>query len=212
VSDSPAETRQTRQSRRDFVSRLGAGVSAAWLAAVWPQALADATEADEAVARGQVPEYRALTPEQANDFGAIADRIIPPDDTPGARAVGVVFFADRMLAGFGADQKPAFVKALSAVNAAARKRGLNGAFAALTRKQQDQVLESIEKTDEFGLLRGVTLAGYFSHPSYGGNRGNAGWKAVGFEDRMQWSSPFGYYDRPEVMARLLPRRQRDVTR
>ena len=204
MSDSPTES---PSSRRDFVSRLGAGVSAAWLAALWPQAIADAAEAADAAARGQTPAYRALSAEQANDFGAVADRIIPPDDTPGARAVGVVFFADRMLAGSGADQKPAFIKALSAVNAAAKKRlHKSASFAALTATQQDDVLASIDTTDDFNLLRGVTLSGYFSHPSYGGNRGNAGWKAIGFEDRMMWSSPFGYYDRPEVMARLLPRK------
>ena len=206
MSDAPSES---PSSRRDFVSRLGAGISAAWLATLWPEALADAAEAGEAAARGQTPTYRALSREQANDFGAFADRIIPPDDAPGARAVGVVFFADRLLAGAGAGagQKPAFVKALAAVNAAARKRVRDGgAFATLTPQQQDEVLASIDTTDDFNLLRGVTIAGYFSHPCYGGNRGNAGWKAIGFEDRMMWSSPFGYYDRPDVMARLLPRK------
>jgi hypothetical protein len=144
---------------------------------------------------------------QANDFGAVADRIIPPDDAPGARAVGVVFFADRMLAGLNADQKPAFDKALLAVNAAARTLvPAATSFVALTAEQQDAVLESIETTDGFALMRAITVAGYFSHPSYGGNRDNAGWKAIGFEDRMMWASPFGYYDRPEVMARLLPRK------
>jgi len=100
-----------------------------------------------------------------------------------------------------------------AVNAAARKIAPAAAsFASLTASQQDAVLESIETTDAFALLRAITVAGYFSHPSYGGNRGNAGWKAIGFEDRMMWSSPFGYYDRPEVMARLLPRSPRDASR
>jgi hypothetical protein len=85
VADSPT---QPGPSRRDFVARLGAGVSAAWLASIWPQALADAAEAAGATATGQAPKYRVLTAAQADDFGAIADRIIPPDDAPGARAVG----------------------------------------------------------------------------------------------------------------------------
>src|SRR4051794_32522920 len=106
-----------RPSRRDFISRLGAGVSATWLASLWPDALADAAASDNAVALGQTPQYKTLTAAQASDFGAIADRIIPPDDTPGARAAGVVFFADRMLAGFTAPQKPDFDKALAAVHA-----------------------------------------------------------------------------------------------
>jgi hypothetical protein len=198
---------ESLSSRRDFVSRLGVGVSAAWLAAIWPDALADAAEADDAIAHGQAPRYRLLSVAQADDFGAIADRIIPPDDMPGARGAGVVFFADRMLAGMGADQKPAFDKALVAVNAATRKRVAGAkSFVALTARQQDAVLESIETTEDFGALRALTVAGYFSHPSYGGNRNGAGWKAIGFEDRMSWTPPFGYYDRPDVMARLLPRK------
>lgn len=213
MPDSPSGPRGPRASRRDFVSQLGAGVSAALLASLWPQALADAAAADDAVALGQTPRYKTLTVAQANDFGAVADRIIPPDDTPGARAAGVVFFADSMLAGFVAAQKPGFDKALAAVNAAARKSvGKAASFAALSAKQQDEVLASIEKTDDFGILRAITVAGYFSHPSYGGNRDKGGWKAIGFEDRMQWSPPFGYYDRPAVMAQLLPGRPRDASR
>ena len=204
VPHSPGEP---RSSRRDFVGQLGAGMTAAVLASLWPHALADAAAADDAIARGQTARYKVLTAAQANDFGAVADRIIPPDDAPGARAVGVVFFADRMLAGLNADQKPAFDKALVAMNAAAATLVPGSAsFVALTATQQDAVLESIETTDGFALMRAITVAGYFSHPSYGGNRGNAGWKAIGFEDRMMWASPFGYYDRPEVMARLLPRK------
>ena len=203
----PDSSSGSRPSRRDFVSQLGAGVSAALLASLWPQALADVAAAEDAVALGQTPRYKTLTVAQANDFGAIADRIIPPDDTPGARAAGVVFFADRMLAGFGAAQMPAFDKALAAVNAASRKRvAKTASFAALSAKQQDEILASIETTDGFGVLRAITVAGYFSHPSYGGNRDQGGWKAIGFEDRMQWAPPFGYYDRPAVIAQLLPRK------
>ena len=94
------------------------------------------------------------------------------------------------------------------LNDAARKRVANAAsFASLTPQQQDETLRSIETTDDFGVLRTITVAGYFSHPSHRGNRDAAGWKAIGFEDRMSWTPPFGYYDRPEIMARLLPGRR-----
>src|SRR5215207_3765735 len=182
VPDSPGEP---RSSRRDFVSQLGAGMSAAVLASLWPQALADAAAAEDAAALGQTPRYKALTAAQANDFGAIADRIIPPDDTPGARAAGVVFFTDRMLvARIAAHYRPAFDKALLAVNTATREHGHDVAsFSALTTKQQDEVLTSIETTADFEMLRRFTIWGYFSHPSYGGNRDKGGWKTIGFEDR-----------------------------
>ena len=196
------------RSRRDFIALLGTTAGAAWLAAIWPPAIADASEAAGAAQQGQAPRYRALTSQQAEDFGAAADRIIPRDDAPGARDVGVVFFADHLLASFAPAKKPAFDAALQTLNDAARKRVANAAsFAALTPKQQDETLRSLETTDDFGVLRAITVAGYFSHPSHRGNRDAAGWKAIGFEDRMSWTPPFGYYDRPEIMARLLPRRR-----
>lgn len=196
------------RSRRDFIALLGTTAGAAWLATIWPPAIADAGEAAHAASQGQTPRYRALTSQQAQDFGAAADRIIPRDDAPGARDVGVVFFADHLLSTFAPARKPAFDAALTALNEATGKR-VPGApsFAKLTPEQQDETLRSIETTDAFGLLRTITVAGYFSHPSHHGNRDAAGWKAIGFEDRMSWTPPFGYYDRPDVMARLLPGRR-----
>ena len=195
-------------SRRDFVALLGAGASAAWLATIWPSALEDAAAATVRAARGEPIRYRTLTPEQAEVFGAVADRIIPPDDTPGARAVGVVFFADHLLERVSPHRKPTFEKALADVDEAARRYSPSAtSFAALTGPEQDEVLRSIELTESFDELRAFAVGGYFSHPSYGGNRDMAGWRAIGFQDRMSWTPPFGYYDRPDVMARLVPRRR-----
>ena len=203
----PQPPSDTNGSRRQFVGSLTAGISAAWLASLWPAAIGDAADASVAARAAQSVRYRTLTPQQAADFGAVADRIIPADDTPGATDVGVVFFADRMLSGMTADQKPAFERALADVNAAVRTRVPGRAsFASLNAREQDDVLTSIQDTESFGVLRTITLAGYFSHPGHGGNKDNAGWKAIRFQDRMAWTPPFGYYDRPEVMARLLPRR------
>ena len=205
MSDSPSHP---RQSRRDFVALLGTSSSAAWLATIWPTALADAATAAAETAPDHQPRYRALTTQQAADFGAVADRIIPRDDAPGARDVGVVFFADHLLASFSPERKPAFANALDEVNAAAKKAAPDAAsFASLTTQQQDATLASIDTTEAFNILRAVTVGGYFSHPSHGGNKDFAGWKAIGFEDRMSWTSPFGYYDRPEVMARIMPWRR-----
>jgi len=205
VSDVPPGSHQTR---RDFIALLGTSASAAWLATIWSPAIADADEAARAAKQGQATRYRALTSQQAEDFGAAADRIIPRDDSPGARDVGVVFFADHLLGSFAPAKKPAFDQALVSLNDAARKR-VPGArsFASLTPAQQDETLRSIETTDAFALIRSVTIAGYFSHPSHHGNRDQAAWKAIGFEDRMSWTPPFGYYDRPDVMARLMPWRR-----
>lgn len=199
--DSPA-------SRRDFVARLGSAAGAAWLASLWPAALADAAAAQQASARGQAVQFRSLSPRQAADFGAFADRVIPPDDTPGARDAGVVHFVDQMLSTIGADRKPEFDKALVELHRATRRRApRGGAFATLPAARQDEIITAMQGSSAFGVLRDATLAGYLSHPSYGGNRNGAGWKAIGFEDQMAWQPPFGYYDRPDVMAQLLPRRR-----
>ena len=206
VSDTPPNP---IRSRRDFIALLGTTASTAWLTTLWPSAIADAHEAAHAVSQGQAPHYRALTEQQAEDFGAAADRIMPRDDAPGARDVGVVFFADHLLASFSPARKPAFDQALAALNEAARKHvPTAGSFASLTPAQQDETLRSIETTEAFELLRTVTISGYFSHPSHRGNRNEAGWKAIGFHDRMSWTPPFGYYDQPEVMARLMPWRRK----
>ena len=205
MSDTPSDA---ARSRRDFITLLGTTASTAWLATIWPAAIVDAREAAHAAPQGQAPRYRALTEQQAQDFGAAADRIIPRDDAPGARDVGVVFFADHLLASFAPARKPAFDQALVALNEAARARvPTGGSFASLTPTQQDETLRSIEKTDAFELLRTITISGYFSHPSHRGNRSETGWKAIGFQDRMSWTPPFGYYDQPDVMARLMPWRR-----
>ena len=50
------------------------------------------------------------------------------------------------------------------------------------------------QNDFFELLRTHTLYGFVGNPSYGGNRDRVGWKLIGFEDRMAYQPPFGYYD------------------
>ena len=39
-----------------------------------------------------------------------------------------------------------------------------------------------------------TVLGFLGNPSYGGNRGEMGWKQIGFEHDMAYDPPFGYYD------------------
>jgi gluconate 2-dehydrogenase gamma chain len=64
-------------------------------------------------------------------------------------------------------------------------------FAALAPEDQDAVLTSLEKGEAqlrgpvagkafFDLLLQNTMEGFFADPLYGGNRGMAGWKLIGF--------------------------------
>jgi hypothetical protein len=41
----------------------------------------------------------------------------------------------------------------------------------------------------------------FALPSWGGNRNEAGWKLIGFEDAHVFRPPFGYYDDPTFSQR-----------
>jgi gluconate 2-dehydrogenase gamma chain len=72
----------------------------------------------------------------------------------------------------------------------------SASIAALTSEQQIRLIHAMEATDFFELLRTHTLYGFLGNPSYGGNRDHVGWKLIGFEDRMAFQPPFGYYDAP----------------
>lgn len=189
-------------SRRDFVAAVGS------LGAVW--LLAEATERSEAVAHAahQVaqpqPTLAVFTREQAAEVEAFASRIIPTDDTPGAREAGVVYFIDRSLTTFAKDQRPVFTAGLTKLNkdVGAKFRGQTR-LSALTPAQQDEVLRSIERTPFFGLMRFATISGMFSLPSHGGNKNFVGWKLVGQQDGMDFKAPFGWYDQPANRRALL---------
>ena len=128
-----------------------------------------------------------FTPGQAAEVEAIAARIIPADDTPGARELGVIRFIDRALATFDRAKQPLYVDGLQQL----------GRFASLAADEQVEKLKAIEKTEFFDLVRTHTVMGFFSNPEYGGNRDRLGWKLIGFEDAFVFTPPFGYYDGPD---------------
>jgi len=178
-------------SRRAFLAAGGAG--AAWL-------VADPAEIQAALAHARARaasrvRFQVLTPEQAADLAAISARIFPTDDTPGATEAGVVHFLDKSLETWAAPQRPVVLAGLADVNqkVSARWPG-RASFAALTAEQQDEYLKSVEQTPFFQLIRVATIIGMFSNPSYGGNRGEAGWKLLGFQSHGIFQPPFGYYD------------------
>lgn len=189
-------------SRRDFVATIGS-VGAVWL-------LADVTQRQDAVAhaahqvtQGQ-PTLSVFTREQAAEVEAVASRIIPTDDTPGAREAGVVYFIDRALATWAKDQQPVLVAGLEKLpkDVEAKYPG-QSRFSALTPAQQDEVLKSIEQTPFFDTMRFATIAGMFSLPSHGGNRDFVGWKLMGQDNAMEFKSPYGWYDTPANRRAML---------
>ena len=169
-------------SRRYFLS-------SAWMAANLPSIAAAQQHAHKASTAAQPLKFEFFTPEQAADVEAMAEQIIPADETPGARDASVVYFIDRALVTFETDKQQQYSEGLNKLRADLGKR-----FSELAPAEQTSALRSIEKTQFFELVRTHTAMGFFANPEYGGNRNEAGWKTIGFEDKFFFQAPFGYYD------------------
>lgn len=175
-------------TRRDWIAgSLGA--------AAWAEIAAAQQHAHDAVKPGATARLVVLQPEAAREVEAITSQILPSDDGPGAREAGVVYFIDRALATFDADKKQAYHAGLEEIAQTRRKLFPDStSFHGLPSADQMAVVRAIEKSEFFEVLRTHTLLGFLGNPSYGGNRGQVGWKHIGFENRMAWEPPFGYYD------------------
>ena len=133
---------------------------------------------------------------EAAAVDALVAQIIPTDDTPGAREMGVAQFIDHALAGFLAPLAASLRSGLTDFEASCRAQhaGCDG-FATLSAEQQLQWLRQVEHTPFFTSLQQLTVLGALSMPAYGGNRNGLGWQLIGFEDLHAFTPPFGYYDR-----------------
>jgi gluconate 2-dehydrogenase gamma chain len=195
-------------TRREFV--VSTSLLGAWLAAA---AACRKETADDAASHGpppgdsvSPPRLATFTPDEGADIEAIAARIIPADDTPGAREAGVLYFIDRYVATPDVNATQSFRDGLAQLaRDVAARHGANVRFASLTADQQDDMLRAMEKTDFFGAIRFATICGMFALPRYGGNRDYIGWKLIGQETGFEFSPPFGWYDRPENQQALLGR-------
>src|ERR1700674_1182993 len=198
-------------NRRNFLLRAGTGFSAAWVSANWPALLSATTHAHNAAKAATPPKFEFFTPEEAAEIEAITARIIPTDDTPGAREAGVVYFIDRGLATFGADDQKTYREGLPELQARVIEMFPNAAkFSSLTPQQQDEALHSLDENapsprrpfparpgaqNFFETLRQHTIAGFLIDPDYGANDSGAGWKVIGREREHMFQAPFGFYDK-----------------
>ena len=139
--------------------------------------------------------FENLDPAAAAEVEAIANQIIPSTDGPGAREAGVIYFIDRALSTFAADDRESYRAGMAQLQQKRQELFPNSTtIASLTDQQQITLIRAIEASEFFELLRTHTVLGFLGNPSYGGNRGEIGWKQIGFEDRMMYQPPFGYYD------------------
>ena len=198
-------------SRRDFLLRAGTGLSVTWVTAHWSDLLSAATHAHNAAKSTTPPNFEFLTPEEATEIEAITARIIPTDETPGAREAGVVYFIDRGLATFGANDQKTYREGLPELLGRVGEMFPGTAkFSGLTTEQQDEVLHSFDEGAVatgrafrarpgaqifFETVRQHTIAGYLVDPDYGGNHDGVGWKVIGRDREHMFQPPFGYYDK-----------------
>jgi gluconate 2-dehydrogenase gamma chain len=198
-------------SRRRFLSQASIGVSAAWVSAHWPEMVAAATHAHQAVQSGTAYKFEFFTPSEATEIDALTARIIPTDDTPGAREAGVLYFIDRALVTFASGDQQKYRDGLAELQSQVREKfpGVEK-FSAATVEQQDELLHAMEPQDEkapprrrvnsvqtfLEALRVQTISGFLIDPEAGlGNRGGVGWKLIGREPEHSFQPPFGYYDK-----------------
>lgn len=180
--------------RREFLHSL-VGLSAAWAVSDWRAVDVARGEAASAVTQTPRPAFKVLSADEGAALAAIAARIMPTTDTPGATEAGVVYFMDAAFGSFHKDALADGRKGLADLErrVATAHPGKKG-FATLTPVQQDALLRDIESTPFFHGVKFQTMMGMFSEPSYGGNRNEVGWKLLGFNPHGPHKPPFGYYD------------------
>lgn len=178
-------------TRRDFLAASGGVIGTSLMATHAPALLAAAEAAARAHEAGAA--FLHLDAADASGLAAVAARIIPSDDTPGAHEVGVIHFIDQAVGSFMSAASGTLTEGRAGLDA--RAVAVHGQpFAALDAAHQDALLREIEATPFFDLVHYLTVAGMFALPTYGGNRGYAGWKLLGFHHRHGWAPPFGHYD------------------
>ena len=181
-------------SRRKFLQSSGA-VTGASLLKIGAPSLAAITQA-ACTAKQEASPFMTLSAADAADFAAIAARIIPTTDTPGANEAGVIHFIDRALGTEMQGLLDALRVQLADLNTQVSQAdpGVHR-FAELDEAQQDERLAAIETESFFQSVWHLTVFGFFAMSQYGGNKGNVAWKLIGFEgDHGPWQYPFGYYD------------------
>lgn len=198
-------------TRRRFLLRSVSGVTAAWAATQWPAVLAASEHAHRAAQNPSAHQYQFFTQEEAAEVDAVAARIIPSGDSPGAREAGAVFFIDQALATFAEDAQTVYRKGIPELQAhvqelfpAVKK------FSDATPEQQDAVLHAIDTSASgprrplrlgssapsfFEVVRTHTITAFLVDPESGGNRDGVGWKLIGRDLDHSFQPPFGFYDK-----------------
>jgi hypothetical protein len=191
-----SESQKNEFGRRTFLFSGLRGGGAAWIALHWPAVMAAAEHAARARQAVTPPPLEVLSAEQAAEVDAIASRIIPGDDPPGAREAGVIYFIDHALSTFSLESRDHYQQGLPVFQAKTHEMfPALERFSQATPEQQDAVLKVLEGQPIFELIRAHTIMGFLADPRRGGNRDELGWKLIGFDSSPAFAPPFGHYDR-----------------
>jgi gluconate 2-dehydrogenase gamma chain len=200
------------------LSRGIAALGATWAAVHWPAVIAAAEHAHKAAVSPDTQKWEFFTLAEAREVEAVASSIIPSDGTPGAREAGVVYFIDRALVTFSADDQKTYRQGLPELQKRVSELFPTVAlFSAATPDQQEAILDSLDETGAqiparrpgrtfrsgsgaqplFEVIRAHTISGFLIEPESGrkGNRDGVGWAAIGRLPEHSFQAPFGFYDK-----------------
>ncbi|MEM6647517.1 MAG: gluconate 2-dehydrogenase subunit 3 family protein [Bacteroidota bacterium] len=135
----------------------GGALSASTMAAVMSGCRPRASE-------GEAWQPRAMSADQAETLATAADLIIPPTDTPGARAAGAHEYIDMMLADFhDATYRADFVAGIDEIDATALADH-GAAFTTLAKADQVAMLSAMEAVQDpfWPVLKEQVIVGYYT--------------------------------------------------
>ena len=181
-------------SRRRFLKSSGVLTGASLLRISTPSLIAITQAACSAKQEGA--PFAILDVADAADFAAIAARIMPSTDTPGATEAGAIYFIDRALGAEMQGMRESLQAGLEDLNSrVTNKHAGISHFSELDDGAQDELLTTVENSDFFDSLWILTISGFFAMSSHGGNKDNIAWDLIDFKgDHGAWEYPFGYYD------------------
>jgi hypothetical protein len=139
---------------------------------------------------------------QATTLEAMVDEIIPPDDFPGGKDAGVLYFIDNALTLWEEQARWDYVAGLEGVNESSQIM-FRGDFTNLSSEQKQKVLRALESDEApgriwtrfgpggeqgsgtssrrfFNLLLSHSMQGYYGGPQYGGNKDHKSWTMIGY--------------------------------
>jgi gluconate 2-dehydrogenase gamma chain len=182
-------------SRRQFLAGLSTAAKGSLIVLSLPAILTACRQANEQNPTASADaQTTILSRDLAIELDAISARIVPTDDTPGAREAGSVRFMEVVLADGREDQLTILQTGIVELNASASREFGVSSFAALSETQQDALLTAIETTPFFSTVRFLTVASLFALPQYGGTGPDVGYELIGMTHAHAYMPPFGYYD------------------